>query len=213
MLVAAAALGWRTAGTVAAGMTAFGLIGCRLLLLDGALTYANPWAILFWTLAGLALTGEIAPVRSWRRRALSGGPDAGRDVRGSGRRGNRPGFMAPPAGPLDSGRWRTTRSSRPADARSARPAGDDAPRLAADIEWVLLARRLLDRVEVGSFHCGDAPTGGARPGPALFRGLASGAAVRRCRRRSTGVQAVYQGGRDDYGTVNSCTPFTENEGI
>jgi hypothetical protein len=58
MLVAAAALGWRTAGPVAAGMTAFGLIGCRLLLLDGALTYANPWAILFWTLAGLALTAK-----------------------------------------------------------------------------------------------------------------------------------------------------------
>ncbi|MGD0861467.1 MAG: hypothetical protein ABSA21_01730 [Candidatus Limnocylindrales bacterium] len=56
MLAAAAALAWRTSGPVAAGMTAFGLLGCQRLLLDGALTYANPWAILFWLLAGLALT-------------------------------------------------------------------------------------------------------------------------------------------------------------
>ena len=58
MLAAGAALAWRTSGPVAAGMAAFGLIGTQLLLLDGALTYATPWAILFWVLAGLALTGS-----------------------------------------------------------------------------------------------------------------------------------------------------------
>ncbi len=58
MLAAAAALAWRTSGPVAAGMTAFGLLGSQLLLLDGALTYATPWAILFWVLAGLALTAR-----------------------------------------------------------------------------------------------------------------------------------------------------------
>jgi hypothetical protein len=60
MVVAVAALAWRTSGPVAAGAAAFGLLGCELLLLDGALTYANPWAILFWALAGLALT-ESSP--------------------------------------------------------------------------------------------------------------------------------------------------------
>jgi hypothetical protein len=58
MLTAAAALAWRTSGPVAAGMAFFGLLGCQLLLLDGALTYANPWAILFWAVAGLLLTGK-----------------------------------------------------------------------------------------------------------------------------------------------------------
>jgi hypothetical protein len=58
MMAAAAALAWRTSGSVAAGMTAFGLLGWQLLLLDGALTYANPWSILFWALAGLALTAR-----------------------------------------------------------------------------------------------------------------------------------------------------------
>ena len=60
MVVAVAALAWRTSGPVAAGAAVFGLLGCELLLLDGALTYANPWAILFWALAGLALT-ETSP--------------------------------------------------------------------------------------------------------------------------------------------------------
>jgi hypothetical protein len=58
MLAAAAALAWRTSGPVAAGMTAFGLLGSQRLLLEGALTYASPWAILFWVVAGLALTAR-----------------------------------------------------------------------------------------------------------------------------------------------------------
>jgi hypothetical protein len=58
MLTAAAGLAWRTSGPVAAGMAFFGLLGCQLLVLDGALTYANPWAILFWAVAGLALTAK-----------------------------------------------------------------------------------------------------------------------------------------------------------
>jgi hypothetical protein len=67
MLVVAAALAWRTSGAVAAGMAAFGLLGCQRLLIDGGLTYANPWAILLWLAAGLALTAA-AP-----RYGLAGG--------------------------------------------------------------------------------------------------------------------------------------------
>jgi hypothetical protein len=58
MLVAGAALAWRTAGPLAAGLTAFGLLGSQLLLLDGALAYSNPLAILMWFVAGLALTSR-----------------------------------------------------------------------------------------------------------------------------------------------------------
>lgn len=58
MLVAVAALAWRTSGPVAAGLAAAGLLGSSLLFNDGSLTYATPWAILFWALAGLALTGR-----------------------------------------------------------------------------------------------------------------------------------------------------------
>ncbi len=58
MLAAAAALALRAGGPVAAGMTAAGLLGSYLLFEDGALTYATPWAILFWVAAGLALTSR-----------------------------------------------------------------------------------------------------------------------------------------------------------
>lgn len=58
MLAAAAALALRTGGLVAAGMTASGLLGSYLLFEDGSLTYATPWAILFWAVAGLALTAR-----------------------------------------------------------------------------------------------------------------------------------------------------------
>ncbi|HEX7490819.1 MAG TPA: hypothetical protein VF337_03840 [Candidatus Limnocylindrales bacterium] len=58
MLVTAASLAWRTAGPLAAGLAAFGLLGSQLLLLDGALAYSNPLAILMWLVAGLALTSS-----------------------------------------------------------------------------------------------------------------------------------------------------------
>ncbi len=58
MLAAAAVLAKRTSGPVAAGMTAFGLLGSYLLFQDGSLTYATPWAILLWVVAGLALTAR-----------------------------------------------------------------------------------------------------------------------------------------------------------
>jgi hypothetical protein len=58
MLAVVAALAWRISGPVAAGLAAAGLLGSSLLFNDGSLTYATPWAILFWALAGLALTGR-----------------------------------------------------------------------------------------------------------------------------------------------------------
>ena len=66
MLAAAAALALRTGGPVAAGMAASGLLGSYLLFEDGSLTYATPWAILFWVAAGLALTAR------WPRFGLAG---------------------------------------------------------------------------------------------------------------------------------------------
>ena len=69
MLVAGAALGWRASGPVAAFVAFFGLLLSRPLLLDGALTYANPWAILLWALAGLALTAG-KPRYAWAGVAL-----------------------------------------------------------------------------------------------------------------------------------------------
>lgn len=58
MVAAAAALAWRSGGPVAAGMTAMGLFGARRLLQDGALTYATPWAVLAWVVAGLLLDSK-----------------------------------------------------------------------------------------------------------------------------------------------------------
>jgi hypothetical protein len=58
MLALAALLAWRTSGPVAAGTAAFGLLGSQRLLWDGLLTYANPWAIMLWIVAGLALTSK-----------------------------------------------------------------------------------------------------------------------------------------------------------
>ena len=56
MVAAAAALAWRIIGPIAAGMAALGLLGSQWLLFDGNLSYAYPWVILLWLLAGLALT-------------------------------------------------------------------------------------------------------------------------------------------------------------
>jgi len=55
MVALAAALAWRVAGPVAAGLAGVGLIGSAQLLEDGALAYATPWAVLLWAIAGLAL--------------------------------------------------------------------------------------------------------------------------------------------------------------
>jgi hypothetical protein len=55
MLALAGLLAWRTTGPVAAGLVTAGLFGSQRILWDGLATYASPWAIMFWILAGLAL--------------------------------------------------------------------------------------------------------------------------------------------------------------
>ena len=55
-VVLAGWLAWRVAGPAAAVFGIVGLVGSEALLADVGIAYAVPWALLFWLVAGLAMT-------------------------------------------------------------------------------------------------------------------------------------------------------------
>jgi hypothetical protein len=50
-------LAWRVAGAAAGAFAVVGLLGSEALLADVGISYALAWALLFWLIAGLAMTG------------------------------------------------------------------------------------------------------------------------------------------------------------